>query len=117
MSILICAKRCGERVSFTVGGSGTGDYWPHHCGEPMIHENASVTQECVTPPTPKKCHNEDCTDDATHTVYWPGKNPPPRYCLIDALKAKIILAACGTPVVVEPPIGDEDDYDPSIADM
>lgn len=66
----------------------------------------------------KKCHNEDCTEEATHTVYWPGKNPPPRYCLEDARKAMNILAACGTPVVIEPAIvPDGDDYDPSIADM
>jgi hypothetical protein len=33
MSVLICTKGCGHRVSYAFG-----DGWPRHCGEPMAFE-------------------------------------------------------------------------------
>lgn len=44
-----------------------------------------------------KCCQSTCDKEATHTVYWPGKTPPPVYCDEDTQKAKAILAAMGTP--------------------
>lgn len=35
----------------------------------------------------KECVCEHCKDNYTHIVYWPGKNPPPRYCEKHAKKA------------------------------
>ena len=49
-----------------------------------------------------KCDQEDCDKEAIHTVFWPGKNPPPVYCEKHAEKAIYILKAMGVPVNFRP---------------
>lgn len=49
-----------------------------------------------------KCDAESCEEVAIHTVFWPGKNPPPKYCEKHANKAIYILNAMGIPVNFRP---------------
>ncbi len=48
-----------------------------------------------------KCSEKKCDLEAEYIVYWPGHNPPPKYCLNDMIKAKEILNLMGVPVVIE----------------
>lgn len=48
------------------------------------------------------CSQIGCNEIPCLTVYWPGKTPPPRYCVIHAEKAKEILGHMGTLVHIEP---------------
>lgn len=54
-----------------------------------------------------KCSQIGCNEIPCLTVYWPGKTPPPRYCIEHAQKAKNILGFMGIPVHIEP-------YQPSV---
>lgn len=50
----------------------------------------------------EKCSQVGCDVLPCIKVYWPGKVPPPIYCVDHAQKAKDILGHIGTPVVIEP---------------
>lgn len=56
--------------------------------------------------TPEKlaineCNEESCNEKAVHMVYWPGQNPPPKYCRNHAQKALRIAMELGVNLVVE----------------
>lgn len=50
----------------------------------------------------EKCDEDSCEDIACIIVHWPGKVPPPVYCVDHAAKAVGVLGHMGTPVNVEP---------------
>lgn len=50
----------------------------------------------------EECCIEECTEVPCLTVYWPGKTPPPRYCVEHAEQAVGILKHMGIDVHVEP---------------
>lgn len=45
-----------------------------------------------------ECYSESCNDKCTRIVYWPGKNPPPKYCKKHAIKAIKLSDAMGLSV-------------------
>jgi hypothetical protein len=47
------------------------------------------------------CTQHDCQADAIVRVFWPGRVPPPVYCLLHAVLAERILQAMGCPVASE----------------
>ena len=64
-----------------------------------------------------KCHEKTCDSKATRIVYWPGKVPPPAYCLSHQLQAQAVLKAMGIDVATGPiEEEDGDDYTPTLGD-
>ncbi len=47
-----------------------------------------------------KCNTFSCGKMSTHIVFWPGKIPPPRYCLSCALSVEELLKLSGIDEVV-----------------
>jgi hypothetical protein len=44
------------------------------------------------------CNEKECKEKCTHVVYWPGENPPPKYCKKHAMRASKIADAMGLSV-------------------
>jgi len=49
----------------------------------------------------ENCSEISCGEVPTHIVYWPGKNPPPKYCTLHAKIARSILCTMGTNVEIQ----------------
>ena len=47
----------------------------------------------------EKCSQVGCGEIPTHIVFWPGQNPPPKYCALHAETARSILRTMGIDVV------------------
>lgn len=60
-----------------------------------------------------KCEYANCEDAAVHTVFWPGKTPPPKYCEKHAVLVIYTLKLAGTPVNFRPIVSPHTSESPS----
>ena len=47
------------------------------------------------------CNQENCDDEATHRIYWPGEPQPLPMCALHSKLAQKVLGVLGTPAPVE----------------
>lgn len=50
----------------------------------------------------KTCTQQGCNEGVAVRVFWPGKSPPPEYCIVHAQGAVNIARAIGLVVHMEP---------------
>jgi hypothetical protein len=48
------------------------------------------------------CSTVGCLEAPTVRVYWPGRDPPPRYCATCAFRARRVADAMGFALTIEP---------------
>lgn len=50
----------------------------------------------------KTCTTDGCNETPDVRVFWPGKSPPPEYCLACSIQAMAVAKALGCVVHSEP---------------
>src|SRR5216117_1035684 len=86
----------GERLRLRLCRECRGPAAPR----PLPLEGADMPDALQGTPASMKCCQQDCTDEATHKVFWPGREILVM-CQLDKIKAQALAAAMGCFIYTE----------------